>query len=200
MKSRSILLLTSLTALLFTGCATSTPRGSAKLAAIRPAAEQIRWPSEYTPGRSVFFVHNQIDIAAPPEVVWNIVTNVQAWPDWYVGATNLTVLSPDRRVGPGVVVSWRTMGLDFNSEVKEWEPPTRFAWESRKAVIQGYHAWLIVPTATGCRVITDESFNGFLAYMQRSFIPNKLHRLHQIFLEELKVKAEAQAARAVPTT
>jgi hypothetical protein len=85
------------------------------------------------------------------------------------------------------------MGLNFDSEVREWEPPTRFAWESRKRVIQGYHAWLIVPTEAGSRVITEESFNGFLAYMQRAFIPNKLHRLHQTFLEELKIKAEAEA-------
>jgi uncharacterized protein YndB with AHSA1/START domain len=178
---------------LLTGCVTSTPRGSAERAALRPAAEQIRWPAAYTPGRTAFFVHNQIDIQAPPKVVWDIITDVQAWPEWYVGATNLTVRSPDQRVGPGITVSWRTMGLNFDSVVKEFEPPHRFAWESRKAVIQGYHAWLIIPTETGSRVITDESFTGFLAYMQRTFIPNKLHRLHQTFLEELKLKAEAEA-------
>ncbi|MCC5841491.1 MAG: SRPBCC domain-containing protein [Opitutales bacterium] len=194
MKTKLHYILPALTALLFVGCATSTPRGSAQAVALRPPEEQIRWPAEYTPGQSAFFVHNQIDIAAPPEAVWDILTDVQAWPEWYVGATDLAVRSPDQLMGPDVVVSWRTMGLKFDSEVREWEPPTRFAWESRKSVIQGYHAWLIVPTETGSRLITDESFNGFLAYMQRTFIPNKLHGLHQIFLEELKIKAEAQVA------
>jgi uncharacterized protein YndB with AHSA1/START domain len=195
---RHLALALLLVSVLFAGCVTSTPRGSAERVALRAPEEQIRWPEAYAPGTAPFFVHNQIEIAAPPPVVWDILTDVRAWPDWYEGATNLTVRSPDQRVGPGVVVSWRTMGLNFDSEVKEFEPPFRFAWESRKAVIQGYHAWLIVPTATGSRVITDESFNGFLAYMQRTFIPHKLHRLHQTFLEELKVKAEAAVTAANP--
>jgi uncharacterized protein YndB with AHSA1/START domain len=180
---------------LLSGCVTSTPRGSAERAALRPAGEQIRCPADYTPGTTAFFVHNQIDIQAPPEVVWAIITDVRAWPEWYEGATNLTVHSPDQRVGPGVTVSWRTLGLNFDSVVQEYEPPHRFAWESRKALIQGYHAWLIIPTETGSRVITDESFNGFLATMQRVFLPNKLHRLHLSFLEELKTKAETAVSK-----
>ncbi len=195
MKTSPLLLVIGMVASLgWSGCATSMPRGSAALSAVRPPEEKINWPAEYDPARAVFFVHNQIDIKAPPEVVWDIMIDVRAWPEWYVGATNLTVRSPDERIGPGVVVSWRTMGLDFDSKVAEFTPPTRFAWESRKAVIRGYHAWLIIPTAGGCRVITDETFNGFLAYMQRMFIPGKLHGLHQTFLEELKKKAEARAS------
>ena len=60
---------------------------------------------------------------------------------------------------------------------------------------RGYHAWLIVPTRTGCRVMTDESFHGFSAVMQRVFIPDKLHNLHEAFLIGLKQKAEAQRKR-----
>jgi hypothetical protein len=44
-------------------------------------------------------------------------------------------------------------------------------------------------------LITDESFRGPLGLLQGTFIPNKLHRLHQIFLEELKKKAEAKSTR-----
>lgn len=194
-------LLSVCSSLLFTGCVTSTPKGSARLASKRPPEEQIRWPAEYDPAKAAFFVHNQIDISAPPQVVWDIITDVSAWPEWYSGAANVSILRPvDGRVGPDSVVSWRTMGLNFDSVVKEFEPPNRFAWDSRKAVIRGYHAWLIIPTAEGCRVITDESFRGPLAIMQGTFIPNKLHRLHQEFLETLKVKAEAQASLVVPST
>ena len=84
------------------------------------------------------------------------------------------------------------MGLKLDSRVSEFEPPTRLAWESRKRVIQGYHAWLIIPTDEGCTVISDESFHGFLGYMQGTFVPNKLHNLHEVFLEELKKIAEAK--------
>lgn len=191
-----VTLLAVCSSLLLTGCVTSTPKGSARLALKRPPAEQIHWPAEYDPAKSAFFVHNQIDISAPPEVVWDIITDVAAWPEWYSGAANVSILHlVDGRVGPDSVVSWRTMGLNFDSVVREFEPPTRFAWESRKAVIRGYHAWLIIPTEKGCRVITDESFRGPLAVMQGTFLPNKLHGLHQEFLETLKIKAEVPAAR-----
>lgn len=186
--------------LLLTGCATSFPRGSAQLATQRPPAESIRWPAAYDPAKAAFFVHNRIDIQAPPEVVWDILVHVEDWPNWYAGATDLTVNQGDRgRVTAGSMVRWKTMGLKFDSYVREFEPPARFAWESRKAVIQGYHAWLLIPAAGGTRVITDESFNGFLAYMQGTFIPKKLHGLHQTFLEELKRKAEARVAAPATT-
>lgn len=195
MKLSPAVCLILFTTVLLTGCATSTPRGSAKLAALRPEAEGIRWPEEYRPEKAAFFVHNEITVQAPPDVVWDILVQAEAWPGWYEGAENVSIKPPARaRLEPEAVFTWKTMGLNLESRVAEFERPTRLAWESRKRVIRGYHAWLILPTETGCRVITDESFHGFLAYMQGTFIPNKLHRLHDVFLVELKKKAEAKAA------
>ena len=201
MKNPFVLtLLTLAGSLLLTGCATSFPRGSAQFATQRAPAESIRWPGAYDPENAAFFVHNQIEIEAPADVVWDILVHVEDWPNWYAGATDLTVnRGKHGRVTADSTVRWKTMGLRFDSKVREFEPPARFAWESRKAVIQGYHAWLLIPTADGTRVITEESFNGFLAYLQGTFIPQKLHGLHQIFLEELKRKAEARVAAPATT-
>ena len=54
-----------------------------------------------------------------------------------------------------------------------------------------YHAWLILPTETGCKVITDESQNGWLTFFEKTFQPKKLKKLHDVWLTELKKKAEA---------
>jgi uncharacterized protein YndB with AHSA1/START domain len=160
----------------------------------KPAAEQINWPEEYEPSKAAFFVHNQIEINAPPKVVWDILLDAEEWPNWYVGASDVMVkTSTNGRLSRDAVFTWKTMGQNFESHVKEFDPYERLAWESRKAVIQGYHAWLIIPTKDGCRVVTDESFNGFLGTMQKWFIPTKLHGLHEIFLIELKKKAEAKS-------
>ena len=156
------------------------------------------WPEEYQPENAAFFVHNEITIKAPAEVVWDILIQVEAWPDWYEGAENLAIQAPAKgRLASDAVFTWKTMGLNFESRVAEFKPPRRLAWESRKRVIRGFHAWLIVPTDDGCRVITDESFQGFLAYLQGTFIPNKLHRLHDVFLVELKKLAEARVGDEV---
>ena len=38
-----------------------------------------------------FFVHNEIDIQADPEVVWNLLIRAEEWPQWYVGMSNVKV-------------------------------------------------------------------------------------------------------------
>jgi hypothetical protein len=181
-------------ALLLASCATSTPNGAKQQALNRPVKERINWPERYRPDISTFFVHNEIEVAALPEVVWDILQDVESWPEWYVGATDIKLIdAKSGKLERDGAFTLHTMGMNFIARVREFVPPYRLATENRKLVIQGYHAWLIVPTESGCKLITDESFRGPLGLMQGTFIPNKLHRLHQIFLEELKKQAEARS-------
>lgn len=192
-------LLTLLGLDLLSSCSTSTPEGSARRALARPMSERIHWPEKYQPDKSECFVHNEIGINAPAQRGWDIPGQAEAWPQWYVGAENVkSASSKSGRLAADANFTWKTMGINWNSLVKELSPPWRLATESRKQVIQGYHAWLLMPTSAGCRVITDESFRGPLGLLQGTFIPNKLHRLHQIFLEELKKKAEKPANPTKP--
>ena len=155
------------------------------------APGSINWPEDYAPDSAGFFVHNKVDIKAPPEVVWDILIQAETWPEWYEGASDVEVIGDSATLREGSVFTWKTMGLNFESTVTEFQPPTRLSWESRKNVIRGYHAWLVVPTEFGSTVITDESQHGFLTYMQRIFQPNKLRRLHDTWLAEIKARAEA---------
>ena len=159
--------------------------------------EGIHWPTQYEPKDAGFFVHNAIDVDAPPEVVWEILIRAEEWPRWYEGAQDVRVEgSPTGLLHEGASFSWSTMGLDFTSTVKELVPNQRLSWESRKSTIKGYHAWLITPTRTGCRVVTEESQHGFLTTMQKIFVPQKLRRLHDVWLAEMKRLAETKAAGA----
>jgi hypothetical protein len=76
--------------------------------------------------------------------------------------------------------------------------PFRLSWESRKSTIKGYHAWLIIPSGTGCRLVTEESQHGFLTLMQKIFQPDKLHRLHGVWISQIKKKSEAVAQQLQP--
>lgn len=151
----------------------------------------INWPENYKPEEAVFFVHNEIEINASPETVWEILIDAEKWQEWYVGAENVQIINNSNGVlNEESVFRWKTMGLNFSSEIKEFVPNERLSWESRKRSIKGYHAWLIIPTESGSRVITDESQNGWLSFLEKIFQPNKLHGLHDIWLQELKKKAE----------
>ncbi len=184
---RTLAIVLAITSL--SGCATISQREH--LDASRSAPGKIAWPGDYVPEEAPWFLHNRIDIHAPPEVVWDILINAAQWSDWYEGAKNVQLPDGATHLADGMVFNWRTMGQNFTTVVREFEPPYRMGWESKKSTIRAYHAWLIVPTEDGCTVITDESQHGFFATLQRVFQPNKLHRLHEVWLAGLKARAEA---------
>ena len=158
----------------------------------KPNSEKINWPDNYKPEEAGFFVHNEIDIKASPQTVWNILVKAEDWPQWYEGASDVHIKSNTSGIlEDKTEFSWKTMGQDFESTIiKEFQAPYRLSWEATKSNIRGYHAWLIIPTEDGCKVITSEAQHGFLTFMQKAFLPNKLRKLHDIWLDELKQKAE----------
>ena len=189
MNSRLYLALLAVIAV--SGCSTVEPVGSPgnQLAPV-PPADDFNWPAGYRPADATFHVHNEIDIDAPPDVVWQVLIDAGSWSDWYDGASDMSMSGP---LEPDSEFRWKTMGFRFTSVIHEFEPPHRLAWESRRGALKGYHAWLIVPTEAGSRVMTAETQYGLLANLQIVFQPNKLHRLHDVWLAEMKERAEAKA-------
>lgn len=154
----------------------------------------IVWPEGYDPSVAKFYVQNEIEIAASPEVVWQILIDALEWESWYVGAKNLSFVNPDHtELKKDSQFNWETMGMKFpNTTIKAYEPDRYLAWESLKKSIQGYHVWLIIPTELGCKVITEETQNGWLTFFEKTFQGKKLKGLHDIWLAELKAKAERE--------
>lgn len=152
----------------------------------------LNWPAGFSPEESSFYVENQIEIQASPEQVWNELIQAETWSNWYYGASEVNFLddNPGPALMPNSKFSWKTMGLEFKSEVREFQPHTQLSWISCKKSIQGYHVWLIIPTETGCRVITAESQNGWLTVMEKLFQPKKLYQQHEDWLQLLKTRVE----------
>lgn len=156
-----------------------------------PNSQEIRWPEDYKPEESKFFVHNEIDINALPETVWSVLIQADEWEEYYEGASDLKLLdNTDGKLSNNSVFTWKTMGLDFTSSIKEFAAPYRLSWESDKKSIRGYHAWLIIPTENGCKLITSEAQHGFMTFLQKVFVPNELERLHDEWLAQIKLKSE----------
>ncbi len=186
MKTRTLFI--ALASLIIASC-TSVKK---KVENSSPYPDMVQWPEEYLPESAGFFVHNEIDIEASPELVWNILIDAESWPEWYEGARGVNIKDREQ-LGKDAEFSWETMGLKFTSHIKEFEPNERLSWESVRGDIRGYHAWLIIVDSNsgGCKLVTEESQKGFLTLMEKLFQPRKLERLHQIWLEEIKQKAES---------
>jgi len=155
------------------------------------AENQIRWPEKFNPKVSDFYVHNEIEISATPEQVWLLLIESKKWITWYDGIQNIKFEdSTQQNLAKDTKVFWNSMGQSLNNTVSELVPNERLAWTFEEAKIQGHHAWLIIPTSFGCKVITDESQTGKLAKLQKIFLPRKLMKQHDNWLQILKIEAE----------
>lgn len=160
----------------------------------QPYSSQIKWPADYQPGDADFYIHSKIQIDAKPEVIWDLLIKAEEWPNWYKGMKNVEILNSE----PGVIedtteLKFSTMGRSFQGKIREFVVNERLAWETLNNNLNAYHAWLILPTEKGCLLITDEVQKGKLAKLQKAFLPNKLRKLHDVWLAEFKRKSESPA-------
>jgi hypothetical protein len=187
----SLLLLFSFTA---TISAQDNSVKSIKTKKYDPTTNLVLWPEEFNPKKAKWYVYNEIEINAKPEVVWNILIDAKKWHTFYKGIESpveyLDTIATNLR--NGLAFKMHTMGLHLTPLIKEFVSNERMAWEVRRGNLTAYHAWVIVPTSNGCRLITPESQNGFLTFLQKVFQPNKLLKLHDKWLRLIKERAEKQ--------
>jgi len=153
--------------------------------------EKIIYPTKFEPSNSPIFVSNEIEINSSPEKVWFWLTNATTWNKWYFNASKVKILNNNsNHLLADSKFTWKTFGANVHSEVKEFIPFKRLAWDAKGLGLSTYHAWLLIPTSNGCKVVTVETQHGFLCRLGKLFTPNRTYNYHQIWLEGLKKKAE----------
>lgn len=150
----------------------------------------IKWPERFEPKACPVFVSNEIDIPASPERVWAWLTAATTWPSWYPNSGDVQ-LPEGSRLQPEMEFRWRTFGVSLVSWVEEFEPYTRLGWHAKGMGVDCYHAWLITETPEGCHVLTQETQHGWLARLGNIFLPKRMGHHHQIWLEQLSMKAQS---------
>nr|WP_315170008.1 DinB family protein [uncultured Flavobacterium sp.] len=192
----SMLLLFSITPTILAQVVLTAPEENAiqsiKTRKYDPSTNLVVWPEEFNPSKAKWYVYNQIEINAKPEVVWDILIDAKKWHTFYRGVQSPVEFADTTAttLRSGLTFSLHTMGLHLVPVMKEFVANERMAWVVRRGNLTAYHAWVIVPTANGCKLITPEAQNGFLTFMQKVFQPNKLLDLHEHWLEVIKARAE----------
>jgi uncharacterized protein YndB with AHSA1/START domain len=155
----------------------------------------IVWPEQFAPGRSAVHVRNELAMAAPAAAVWAWLVRAERWPEWYVNSHGVRIVEAGEgragELGLGTRFLWRTFGVAIDSTVAELVAGERIAWTARGVGVRAYHAWLLTPAAGGCRVVTEETQNGWAARLGSLVMPHRMHRYHQIWLESLARQAGA---------
>ena len=160
-----------------------------------PPTEQssIHWPDDLAPEVCLVHTRNELSIAASAEQVWPVLVRAGEWSSWYANCRRLQFENGN---GPDLAKDtrfrWTTFGARIRSGVVEFEPPFRLAWSAASLGSRGHHAWLLMPTSAGCRVITEETQKGWGVRIIQRPLRRGLLRQHQIWLEGLVKLATAR--------
>jgi uncharacterized protein YndB with AHSA1/START domain len=130
---------------------------------------------------------DEILINAPIEKIWEIQTDISAWPSWQPDVDGAESEGP---LGVGSVFRWQTAGLDITSTVQEIDPPRRIVWGGPAQGISAVHVWTLEPQEDGVLVKTQESWEGEPVDAQVETLQGALDNSLRDWLENLKRTAE----------
>lgn len=133
---------------------------------------------------------DEIMISAPIGTIWEIQTNVDAWPTWQ---PDVDAAESDGPLAPGSVFRWQTAGLEITSTVEEVDAPHRIAWGGPAQGIVAVHVWTLGERDDGVLVHTEESWEGEPVTAQTEDLQSALDASLRAWLENLKREAERSA-------
>jgi uncharacterized membrane protein len=133
-----------------------------------------------------------IEISAPPERIWAVMSDVERWPEWTPTVTSVEMLDGGPlRVGvrarirqprlPAAV--WTVTALD---------PGRRFTWQSVVPGLTsvGDHRIDVRGTSTISRVTLTLTWHGWMTPIIRLFFGRRSRRYVQLEAESLKRRSE----------
>ena len=146
-------------------------------------------------------VTRKVDIDAPPEVVWEVWSDVERWPEWTAGVTSVEVLpGDDSDDGGSLAVGRRVRIMQPKFPTAVWEvttvePGRLFEWVSSSpgARVTGRHK--VEPRADGGSTATMSlRFEGPIAKIVAKISMPLTNRYIALEAAGLKKVSEARAA------
>jgi uncharacterized protein YndB with AHSA1/START domain len=130
---------------------------------------------------------SEIEIAAPPDAVWDVLTAFERWPSWLRDVKSMSIEGP---VSPGTVFRWRAGPGTITSTIQRVERPRLIAWTGRTLGIHAIHFWNFEDRDGGTFVRTAESYEGLTARLLRRWLQKTLDQALDDGLQNLKAEVE----------
>jgi uncharacterized protein YndB with AHSA1/START domain len=138
----------------------------------------------------------ELEISAPPEHVWAVLTDFDEWPAWNADVKSMQF---NGSVAPGSEFRWKAGPGTITSRIERVEPPLLIAWTGKTLGIQAIHLWTLNPQNRSTLVQTEESYDGLVARILRRSLQKTLDRALERGLRCLKAEVERQSAAAGPS-
>ncbi|MGH9269850.1 MAG: SRPBCC family protein [Ilumatobacteraceae bacterium] len=147
-------------------------------------------------------LHTEIDIEAPPEVVWEILVDLQRYPEW-----NPFLVSARGTVAVGETLTNRLQPPNgkprtFTPTVTIVDPPRTLEWLGHlgfRGIFDGRHRFELIATPSGTRLTHAEHFSGLLVRFLRRSLDDHTATGFMAMNNALKARAERLAAERIST-
>jgi uncharacterized membrane protein len=133
-----------------------------------------------------------VDVDAPAEVVWDVLTHVVLWPEWTESVTSVDILEGGD-LHEGSKAKLKQPGFPLMTwKVTELEPLKRFTWESRKGGVTTVADHVMSPrTDGGVHVTHSIHMRGPMAGVAGLFSGKRTRRYVEMEAAGLKSRCEA---------
>jgi len=132
----------------------------------------------------------QIQIDAPPEVVFEVLSDLSGWPSWNSDVRSISVSGP---VQPETRFRWKAGGATMSSRLEVVTPPSEIGWTGKAMGINAVHVFQFEGRNGGTRAKSQESFRGLIPSLLTGYSRKILQRGIDGILSALKVEAERRA-------
>jgi uncharacterized protein YndB with AHSA1/START domain len=133
---------------------------------------------------------SETEIAAAPEVVWDVLTAIDGWPSWNPQVKSASL---EGEIAEGSVFRWKAGPGTITSTLRRVEPPRLIAWTGKTLGIDAIHVYFLEPRGGNTFVRTKESYEGLVARLFRGPLQKTLDKALDEGLQHLKAEAERRA-------
>lgn len=135
-----------------------------------------------------------IEIAAAPERVWAVMTDVERWPEWTPSMTRVERLEPGPlRLGCRTRVEQPQLRPAIFTVTELTELPARrsFTWRMTGPGVVGVATHLVEPSGTGARATLSVTFSGLLGRLVARLYRALTERYLALEAQGLKRRSES---------
>ena len=142
------------------------------------------------------FNEDSVEIAAPPQLVWDVFSDVERWPEWTASVTSLVALDgPALAVGKRFAIKQPRMSK-LVWKVTEVDPGASWTWVQRSpgVLVSARHDVIAQP---GGRTLVRQQLDqrGVLGALVGRLMVKKTKRFLELEAQALKARSE-QLSRA----
>jgi uncharacterized protein YndB with AHSA1/START domain len=136
------------------------------------------------------FGASEIEIAAEPDVVWDVLTDFDGWPSWNPEVKSMSI---DGDVAAGTNFKWKSGPASITSTIQRVERPRLIAWTGKTLGMSAIHVYRLEARGGGTILHTEESFEGRLARLLRGRMKKTLQNSLDSGSHHLKTRVEGSA-------